>query len=414
MPKLLCGIRLKLKQTNECYTDMTATNDPTWHTATSQTYQVNSVAISGDGQRCIYGTSSEYGTGQFNVNCYSGQGQLNWSQPVSGDSATQGVFWVAISTDGAFAAAGGEVVKDSGFLTAYNAETGTQLLSESLSSRVNQVSLSSDGQFLLAVYDNTAQLYLLNQEKTTYSLVSEQNLSPYYLNSAEIAGNGESAVVSAMLYSDDEDSSTSGAIFNYAIEGSQLTLRNKNPLDQAGPMRVAITANGEAFGASLHDGSCVVYKQTSVTSLLWHYTPDVSNLSVAYAFDLTINQSGQLIVACGANVYDSQNGGYLYLLTAKWDGSSYQPEFLWGAPTEYAANPGVSLDLNAQYVTATDGKPSDPPNESPGNFYLFDVATGSLQWRYPTTQMNWPMVLAADAQSVFGGSDDGAVYYWTL
>ena len=73
-----------------------------------------------------------------------------------------------------------------------------------------------------------------------------------------------------------------------------------------------------------------------------------------------------------------------------------------------------SLDNNATYVTATDGKPSDPPNESPGNFYLFDVLSGEKLWRYQTSQMNWPMMLAADASAVFGGSDDGAVYYWKL
>lgn len=388
--------------------------NPTWQTPTSDQYQVNSVAISADGQRCIYGTSSEYGTGQFNVLCYSNTGQKLWAQPVSGPDATQGVFWVDISADGEFVAAGGETGKDSGFLTAYDAATGAELLQVGLSSRVNQVSLSADGGYLLAVFGSTAQLYQLNQSKTAYAQISTQDLSPYYLNSAVLSQYGGSVVISAMLYSDDDSQSTSGAIFNYAIFGNQLTLRKEYPLPAAGPMRVASTTNGKAFGASLHDGSCVVYRQSDSSEPLWTYRPDKANLSVAYAFDLTLNRGRQLIVACGANVYDSVNGGYLYVLRNEWDGTTYQPQLLWDTDIEYAVNPGVSLDLDATNVTATDGKPSDPPEESPGNFYLFDVETGILQWRYPTAQMNWPMMLAADGLSVFGGSDDGAVYYWDL
>lgn len=392
--------------------DITKANSPTWQTSTSDTYQVNSVAISADGQACFFGTSSEYGQGQFTVQCYSAQGLRLWQQTVTPKDAQQGVFWVDISADGSSAVAGGEVAKDNGFLSAFDAITGVVRLDASVPSRVNQVSLSAKGQRLLAVFGSTVQLYELDAQATSYTLISQQDLSPYYLNSAVLAEDGQTAIVSAMLYS--EDSSTSGAVFQYAVSDTQLNLIQKYPLESAGPMRVAVTANGEAFGASLHDGSCAVFKASGSSQPLWVYKPDKANLSVAYAFDMTINNGGQLIVACGANLYDSAKGGYLYVLRAKWVDESYQPELLWDAELDYAANPGVSLDINATYVTATDGKPSDPPKESPGNFYLFDMASGQLKWQFPTSQMNWPMALAADASSVFGGSDDGAVYYWTL
>lgn len=387
---------------------------PSWSTATSSTFQVNSVATSADGQRCVYGTSSEYGTGQFDVLCYNAAGERLWTNNFSPADATQGVFWVAISADGNYAAAGGEIAKDKGLLTAYSVKTGQTLLSVSLGSRVNQVSLSADGRYLLAVFSSTVQLYTLDDMKSSYSKTSEVSLNPYYLNSCEISQCGGAAVVSAMLYSDNKSSSTSGAVYNYANSAGVLTELSKHMLDRAGPMRVAITENNECFGASLHDGSCIVFSPNNLSQPLWQYTPSVSNLSVAYALDMTIDQGGQLIVACGANLYGGDKGGYLYLLRSKWQSEAYVPELLWDTELEYAANPGVSLDLNANYVTATDGKPSDPPKESPGNFYLFDLATGKLCWQYPTTQMNWPMMLAADGRSVFGGSDDGAVYYWKL
>ena len=151
-----------------------------------QPLQVNSVAISGDGQTCIYGSSSEFGQGQFDVFCYTGAGEQVWKWLFSQPDATQGVFWVAVSSDGKFAAAGGEVEKhDNGLLTAYSVSTGAQLLNVSLSSRVNQVSLSADGQYLLAVFGGTVQLYALSSDQSSYSLSSEISLSPYYLNSAE-------------------------------------------------------------------------------------------------------------------------------------------------------------------------------------------------------------------------------------
>ena len=48
------------------------------------------------------------------------------------------------------------------------------------------------------------------------------------------------------------------------------------------------------------------------------------------------------------------------------------------ADIQYSPNPGVSLDREANYVTATDGKPVNKHSggktpESPGNFYLFDL-----------------------------------------
>jgi outer membrane protein assembly factor BamB len=202
-------------------------------------------------------------------------------------------------------------------------------------------------------------------------------------------------------------------VLYFSVDQGTLAQQTTFTLASAGPMRVAMTENGECFGAALHDGSCVVYRSNNLQQALWQYTPTVAELSVAYGFDLTLNQGGQLIVACGANT-GGPKGGYLYVLTSLWQIDKYVPQLLWDAQLDYAANPGVCLDKNATYVTATDGKPSNPPQESPGNFYLFDVASGQQCWKFTTSLMNWPMMISADASRVFGGSDNGSVYCWAL
>jgi WD40 repeat protein len=386
---------------------------PTWSVTPTPVYQVNSVAINADGQRCVFGTSSEYGDGVFSVFAYSGSGELLWQNALSQQSATQGVFWVAISANGKYASAGGELAKDQGFLRAYNVDTGVSMLDASLSGRVNQVSLSADGNYLLAVYENSVQLYSLNAAKSAYILTDSHDLSPSYLNSAVLSTDGQHAVVSAMLYSEGDSTSTSGSVLYFSVDQGTLAQQTTFTLASAGPMRVAMTENGECFGAALHDGSCVVYRSNNLQQALWQYTPTVAELSVAYGFDLTLNQGGQLIVACGANT-GGPKGGYLYVLTSLWQIDKYVPQLLWDAQLDYAANPGVCLDKNATYVTATDGKPSNPPQESPGNFYLFDVASGQQCWKFTTSLMNWPMMISADASRVFGGSDNGSVYCWAL
>jgi hypothetical protein len=166
-----------------------------------------------------------------------------------------------------------------------------------------------------------------------------------------------------------------------------------------------------------------LFNQANVSAPLWQYQPDVQNLSVAYGFAITETSAGRVVLACGANLYTASPapvppppGGYVYVVESVPDGNSEAPKFCWGSTLAYSANPGVSLDREAHNVTATDGKPSDETpgqvSEEPGNFYLFDGASGARLWSYATPVMNWPMVITPDASRVFGGSDDGSVYFW--
>jgi WD40 repeat protein len=392
---------------------------PSWIVTPDVSLQVNSVAVSADGNCCVFGTSNEFSTGQFAVYCYDGAGNQRWSSPVGAAASTQGVFWVATSANGQFAAAGGETSKSAGFLTAYRAADGLQVLDVATACRINQVALSGDGSLLLAVFDDTAQLY--NYTGDAYVLASQLSFAGSYCNSCALSPDGFKAVLSCTIYSDSGGAST-GQVISLNVNNQQLAVAGAWP-SPVGVMRVAIAATGNYWGASLHDGSCALFAPGSVSAPVWQYRPDVPNLDVAYGFDITETAAGRVVLAVGANLYvaapapsPAPPGGYLYLVESVASGSAPAPRFCWGASLVYSANPGVSLEREAGNVTATDGAPGDETpgqvSESAGNFYLFDGASGTQLWRYPTPVMNWPMAITPDGAHILGGSDDGSVYFW--
>ncbi|WP_340677266.1 hypothetical protein [Paraglaciecola sp.] len=382
-------------------------NTPSWTVSPSKNIQINSVAIDADGEYCVFGSSSEFDSGCFAVYCYNAKGEQCWQQPISNDPCYQGVFWVAISNDGGYAAAGGEFSKVDGFLKAYSIKNGTILLDVALKARVNQVSLSHDGQLLLAVFDDTVQLYQLQAGQ--YQLTSHATFTGFSCNSCALASNGQRAVISAIQYNND---TTSGTVTTFDIVNNKLQPFSACALD-VGSMRVAMTDNGKNWGASLHDGSCVAFNEISSATPLWSYKPDVNGLELAYGFDMTQTTDGTVLLAVGANKSGIKQG-YVYLLESK----KTQGQFKWGADLDYAANPGISLDREGRYVTATDGKPTDEKaidvQESPGNFYLFDGNTGKQQWQYQTNLMNWPMMINQNGDKIIGASDNGTAYFWSV
>jgi len=388
-------------------------NTPSWIATPDKTLQVNSVAVSADGNCCVFGTSNEFGTGQFAVFCYDGAGNKRWSWPIGAPASTQGVFWVAASADGQFAAAGGKTDNASGFLTAYRIADGVQVLNVSSSTRVNQVVLSGDGSLLLAVAGDTVQLY--SYADGAYTLASQQTFSGSYCDSCALSPDGFQAVVSCTIYSDSGGAST-GQVISLAVDNQKLVLSGTWPTTVAA-IRVAIAATGKHWAASLHDGSCALFDQDHVTEPVWHYAPDVQNLGTAYGLDITETAEGRVLVACGANIYAPAPAlatGYLFVLESVQDGPGESPQLCWSSALQYSPNPGVSIDREAQFVTATDGEPINEQTgtETPGNFYLFDGTSGACLWSYATPLMNWPMVITPDGAHVFGGSDDGSVYFW--
>ncbi|MEZ5472428.1 MAG: WD40 repeat domain-containing protein [Marinicella sp.] len=417
-------------------------NNATWQFTPTTPLQINSVSISDDGTRCAFGSSFERGSGTFYTYLFDDQGNQLWKQPISSGETYQGVFWVAVSGDGQFVASGGETSdsKDKnnlepGYLQAFAADSAQVLLNINLYSRINQVSLSHDGQYLAVCYGHTIEIYQLNEAATAYASIFKDTSTSYSINSCVISHDGSTVVASGIQYADDNNStpsndattssttSTCGQIVSYSINNGTVSPMGQCTLDSTGCMRVAVTDNGQIWAASLHDGSCVLVHSLKPNELAWQCKPDQSDLSLAYAVDVTQTDMGDVYVACGANLDSKINGGFLYLVKSVRmvyaDDGYPEPYFKgiiqWSTPIQFGVNPGVSLDKNATYVTATDGKPDGQTvKESAGSFYLFEAATGTLIWQQNTNMMNWPMMLAQDGGSVIGGSDNGSVYYWSL
>jgi WD40 repeat protein len=401
-----------------------STASPNWTATPDPALQVNSVAISADGNSCLFGTSSEYGSGDFHVYHYDGAGALRGQWPFGPAGSTQGVFWVAVSADGQFAAAGGETAsKQAGLLTAYRLSDGAVLLSEPSAARVSQVALSGDGSLLLAVSGDTVTLY--RYTGSAYTAAGQQSFAGASCGSCALSPDGFSAVVACTIYHDagnDGAAQATGQVVSLAIVNGVLSVRGIWPTATA-VQRVAMAATGNYWGAALHDGSCALLGPANVSAPLWQYRPSLQHLGIAYGIDITETSAGRVVLACAANVptpptepLQAPGGGYLYLVESVQDGAAQSPRFCWGSGLQYSGNPGVSLAREADKVTATDGQPiyplATPPQETPGNFYLFDAASGAPLWRYPTPIMNWPMAITPDGRYALGGSDDGSVYFW--
>lgn len=409
----------------------TATQDPvsgqpTWQVTPKPGLQVNSVAVSPDGQRIVGGTFSEFGTGQFNFYGYDGMGTQVWSVPVTDENATQGIFWVAVSADKRFAACGGETSEAAGFLCIVDACHGDILFRDHrLPTRVNQLTFSHDGTLLLADFEHELRLY-------QYAIGISGLGAPAWSESDRVALPTDYCSESAVLAATGDRVWVGGINYHaqpcYTGLVQQIDVKNGKfgavtHYDQAqGVLRVVTTENGAYAAAALHDGSCAFFhaKQPSTAFV---YKPDLPSLDIAYAVAITETPAKEdVVIVVGANQGDA---GVLYrvdaiqILSEIVNFPVWSAQLCWTRPVRYGVNPGVTLDRGASLVSATDGKPDGQDgvqnqNESPGGFYLFDASSGRQLWQYDTRLMNWPMALTPDGRTVVGGSDDGSMYYWKL
>lgn len=395
---------------------------PSWQVTPQSGLQVNSVAVSPDGQLTVGGTSSEFGSGQFNFYGYDATGSQLWSVPVTAANVTQGIFWVAVSDDKRFAACGGETSKTCGFLCIVDASTGAMLLQDAqLPARVNQLSFSADGTLLLADFQHEVRLYQLNSSVAapgwaqTDRLALPADFSSY---SAVLAADGSRIWVGAINYN--VKPVYTGLVQQIVLDNGKFGAVTSYPQAQ-GVMRVVTTTDGAYAAAALHDGSCAFF-QAAQASTAFVFKPDIANLNIAYAIAITETPANAVVIVVGANQAEA---GVLYRVNALPSAADisnfpvWAPQLAWSQSVLYAVNPGVTLDTAATVVSATDGKPDEQnggnnQKESPGNFYLLDACTGEQLWQYGTELMNWPMALTPDGNTAVGGSDDGSIFYWNL
>ncbi|HMV49570.1 MAG TPA: hypothetical protein PLD20_33380 [Blastocatellia bacterium] len=395
-----------------------STNAPFWsHSlATERPYYINSTAISGNGEMVIAGTfyhqynnsascaasdiNSPLEHGNFGTYAFTreGQGQVLWQDVFEG---YEGVYWVAISNDGTTAASGGwfsDSPSHLGFVRAYNAGNGQSLLSGFYPpARVNALALSANGQTLVAAADQVYLFQMADGEfpstPATFPLQGDNNNAQMVC----VAADGSCFVAidnQGSAYLIENDGGQIGASYQWPPQ----------PLISLHALAMAANAPYFVLGGHSTDGIPTIWL-FSIQSFSQSTPMPIAQLALEPTAEgsirsIAISGDGSFISV----IVNQQKTGMVYAV--KYDGQELYR--VWRQPTQGNPN-STSVDDNATCVTAADGY----PDGNPGHFYLFDGATGALQWMYPTSNMSWPMFVSADGSGIAAGSDNGTVYYFT-
>ena len=375
----------------------TGSMKPSWKTSPISTPQeyINSVAISQDGSTVVAGTFFfPYGAGakhsgadtpQITVGTFAwdAKGNSLWQDKFQ---ATEGVYWVALSRDAKWAAAGGRTAPAQGFVYIYDGASGARVSSYNPKVRVNMVAFSSDGSYLVAGADDT---YLFSRGGSSWG-------APQRLPSAA----GDSVIAVAM-------SADGQWIVAGTFKGSVILVKNNagvfgapNSWQTAGTIHwVAMSADGSTFAAAASDSSVHCFKTSSFGSTpqpAWNGALTGCHGCRAVA----VCDDGSLVSAAG-NV---GTAGKVFLFANQ--GTSGKQ--LWAKSTKRNPN-STSLDTAGKYVTVADGY----PDKTPGDFYLFD-ASGKAMGSFTTNNMSWPMQISPNGTAIAAGSDNSYVYYFPV
>jgi WD40 repeat protein len=372
---------------------------PTWSVdplpAQAATSYINSVDLSRNGQRVICGTyyydynpaanhtpvPSTFPVGVF---CYNAKGKLQWSDKFT---ASEGVYWVAMSQDASWAASGGLLAHGNGFIRAYNAATGAMALNFTTNARVNRVAISADGAYLVA---GASATYLFSRNGSAWS-------APHVIPSA--AGD----YVVAVDISDDGQwiavGTHNGFISLIRNVGGTLSPAVTWQQPSGSIYWVEMASGGSGFVAGAKNASLMFFSTASFTGAAGPtWTKKLTGCTRCGS--VGISADGSLVSAVG----NTGKTGKVFL----FQNQNTTAKSLWSAATKHNPN-STSLDAAGQYVTVADGQ----PDGTPGAFYLYDSA-GNLKWQYATSNMSWPMQVSEDASGIAAGSDDASVYYFAV
>lgn len=398
---------------------------------------INSVAVSADGTRVVTGTFSHTYKNQkgvallrgspqavkeatcnppaiepLGVYCYDDQGNLLWSDPFN---AQGGVYWVAVSADGAVAAAGGcwkvtcvpgtdghEHEKTQGFVRAYEVSSGKILLNELTEGRVNQVAFSEDGKYLVSAADSLTMYRRREDDDGTY-----QGMGVY-------TPSDNSGVVSVAI-------SDSGMFFVCSTYGGGLSLmENKGGLfarvakwsvpQKAGQKypsfchMLSMAPNGNYFAGGGQDGEFHMFETAKFLQTqepTYSYSIPGGGGAV---YGVAIAPDG----SCFAGTTNVKTEGAVYLVKP---GVAPDCTLIKKCPT--AHNPNcVVINSDIGLMAVADGHP-DGQN---GSFYLGDLKDdGKGMWSLTTPNMSWPIAISGSGNAVVGGCDyPGNLYYFKI
>lgn len=400
-----------------------AQTSPQWSHALGN--PVNSVAVSPDGTFIVAATYSDVwkqggnqALGTYGFAPIADPTNPKWSQVL--DTTSYGIYWVALSADGKFAAAGGKVEngtypKGAGVIQAFDAASGNLLLDYYLSgdnqdARVNKVALSGDGSVLVAVAGTSLYVSVWNGSAYPAPTETVVEASPSWVDTVAVSDDGAFVVAGA----------SSGNVHVYKNAGGTLTPAGTYAMPGGASCRCAVFSPGGHWfavcGGNSQTGGAVCLFNATTFALT--PKPVWSQLARGPLYYVTLPSAGTLPpVAAVVNntpwtihtdtapppTAQSSDNGQVALLKA---GRGLTPIIQQMFSTALAPN-SASFDPTGRFLAVADGY---PPNTGTGNFYLLDGTTLACIWTYPTSKMSWPIQIAANGAAVAAGSDDGSVY----
>jgi WD40 repeat protein len=372
---------------------------PTWSAQPSTSpYYINSVAISGNGGVAVAGTffhsysqassvaPDDPSLGTFGTYAYNAAGKPIWKDEFTG---WQGVYWVDVSSDGAWAASGGwfSHTPIAGFVRAYNAATGQTVLNYATTARVNQVCLSMDGTSLLSAANTVVLFQRINgtyQKSDEYTPATSDTMETIALSA-----DGSTAVAGDYA----------GNVMLFSIKSGKLGTPLSWKLPGGGYSHcVRITPDGTAFAAGGSSGNFYLFNTPQFrTKQQPTVTYQVAGAGSVYGVAIASDASAF------AGIVNTSKTGCVYYVQVQGTTGTLK----WKYATQHNPN-SVWLNSNAQLLAVADGH----PDNTPGAFYLLNTTNGQLLGQYGTSNMSWPIMISANGKAVAAGSDDSTVYYF--
>lgn len=385
----------------------TPTKKPNWTNVLRKNTYVNSVAISDDGGTVIAGNflheyskqsnkKSDSGALQnFGTYCFDSSGNQLWKDVFK---AWEGIYWVAISGNAAFAASGGwyTYTPENGFIKAYNVKTKDEVFFQLTDGRVNKIDLSCDGNYLLAASDSLYFTTLSSKGKFDKPQIIKAPGSYNRFVTSSLSSDGQYAVAC----------DNNGIVYLFEKSKNKLVKKVTWQIPDAKYSNcVEMSRSGSHFVVGGHSGTVYYFDVKKLLkqkkpNYLWSY--EIKNSGTVYG--CFVSEDGKYVSAIGNGIAAERTSGQVALI----ENNSGKPVEKWSKPTLRNPN-STTMDAASKYVTVADGH----PDGYPGNFYLFDRVSGKCLWICPTSNMSWPMVIAANGKGIAAGSDDSSVYYFT-
>jgi hypothetical protein len=412
--------------------------NPAWVFPVQSGLWCNTTAANASGSVLVGAEFKFDTTANFQVHVLSSNGGVILTDTWT--NAWDGIFWVDTTADGSVVAAGGwQQGKPNyvGRLRAIAVPSGNSMVDQATSSRVNQVVLTPDGQWLVggcnSSYGPAGQLiYLFKRNGQSYAACQGYSEAGLAIMSVALSNDGQ-WIVAATL-----GNNTALILFQNVNGALQLKARwtpsfmvpqgeppQDDPRrvleeyfeslgDRNGPKTttptyakfVSMTPDGKRFAASMNRGGVALFDTQSFMTTkqpLWHY--QLANSSIASCVSIAANGSFCIVLSNNSNY--SSDSGWVYRV----NDNNGAPALAWSTATKHCPNPSSHLmDTANHFISFGTGQPLQGSQLSPGCFYLVDVSGGAVLGSYDTSVMNWPFVLSGSGLVGVGGSDDGHIY----